>query len=138
MVGVAELTMILPYLTSADEIVAQDHQQIGLLRHTDFADFEIGLAVALTCEHPLVGGGETSVVTNAIQRPQGMVVRAGPIRSMMDAGVDVAPGTLTTHEGPRGRSRYHKHNTLKVTKSTAGSGMAGVFSGTVAFWNQLV
>ena len=77
-VGVAELALMLPYLTSADEIVAQVdvHQQIDLLRHADFADFEIGAAVALTCEHPLVGGGETSVVTNALQR------RAGPIRSM--------------------------------------------------------
>jgi hypothetical protein len=38
-VGVAELALILPYLTSADEIVAQGdvHQQIGLLRHTDVA-----------------------------------------------------------------------------------------------------
>jgi len=92
-VGVAELALMLPYLTSADEIVAQVdvHQQIDLLRHADFADFEIGAAVALTREHPLVGGGETSVVTNALQRPQGMVVRAGPIRSMMEAGVDVVP-----------------------------------------------
>ena len=61
-------------------------------------DFEIGAAVALTREHPLVGGSETSVVTNALQRPQDMVVRAGPIRSMMEAGVDVVPGTFTTHE----------------------------------------
>jgi hypothetical protein len=59
-------------VTSADEIVAQGdvHQQIGLLRHADVADFEIGAAVALTREHPLVSGGETSVVTNALQRPQ--------------------------------------------------------------------
>jgi hypothetical protein len=79
-VGVAELALMLPYLTSADEIVAQvDVQQR---------------------EHPLVCGGETSVVTNALQRPQGMVVRTGPIRSMMEAGVDVVPGTLTTHEVP--------------------------------------
>ena len=68
MVGVAELALMLPYLTSADEIVAKGgvHQQIGLLRHADFADFEIGAAVVLTREHPLVGGGETSVVTNAL------------------------------------------------------------------------
>jgi hypothetical protein len=66
-VGIAELALILPYLTSADEIVAQGdvHQQIGLLRHADVADFEIGAAVALTREHPLVSG-ETSVVTNAL------------------------------------------------------------------------
>jgi hypothetical protein len=43
-------------------------------------------------------GGETSGVTNALQRPQDMVVRAGPIRSMMEAGVDVVPGTFNTHE----------------------------------------
>ena len=51
-VGVAELALMLPYLTSADEIVAQVdvHQQIGLLRHADFADLEIGAAVALTRE----------------------------------------------------------------------------------------
>jgi hypothetical protein len=114
-------------LTSTNEIVAQVdvHQQIGLLRHADFADFEkrrvpspnrymafarfcfcknnkrtiiIGTAVALTREHPLVGGGETSVVTNAFQCPQGMAVRGGPIRSMMEAGVDVVPCTLATHE----------------------------------------
>ena len=65
--------------------------------HADFADFEIGAAVALTREHPLVGGGETSVVTNALQRPQGMVVRAGPIRSMMEAGVDVVPLRVHPH-----------------------------------------
>jgi hypothetical protein len=29
-----------------------------------------------------------------------MVVRAGPIRSMIEAGVDVVPGTFTTHEVP--------------------------------------
>ena len=104
-VGVAELALMLPYLTSADEIVAQVdvHQQIGLLRHADFADFEIGAAVALTREHPLVGGGETSVVTNALQRPQGMVVRAGPIRSMMEAGVDVVPPS------PPMKYRWQRH-----------------------------
>ena len=46
------------------------YQQIGLPSHVDVADFEIGAAVALTREHPLVSGGETSVVTNALQRPQ--------------------------------------------------------------------
>jgi hypothetical protein len=94
--------LIQPYLTSADEIMAQGdvHQQIGLLRHADIADFEIGAAVALTREHLLVIGGETGVVTNVLNRPQYMVVRAGPIRSMMEAGVDVVPGTFTTHEVP--------------------------------------
>ena len=54
-VGVAELALMLPYLTSADEIVAKGdgHQQIGLLRHADVADFDIGAAVALTREHRL-------------------------------------------------------------------------------------
>jgi len=67
-VGVAELALIQPCLTSADEIMAQGdvHQQIGLLRHADVADFEIGAAVALTREHPLVIGGETGGVTNAL------------------------------------------------------------------------
>ena len=99
MVLVAELALILPYLTSADEMVAKGdvYQQIGL---PDVADFEIGAAVALTREHPLVSGGETSVVTNALQRPQDMVVRACPIRGMGEAGVDVVPGTFTTHEIP--------------------------------------
>jgi len=66
-VGVAELALSLPIVTVAFEIVANGdvHQQIGLLRHVDVADFEIGAAVALTREHPLLsGGGETSVVTN--------------------------------------------------------------------------
>ncbi len=76
------------------------HHQVGLLRHAVVADFEIGATVALTPEHPLVIGGEIGFVTNALQSPQDMVVRAGPIRSMMEAGVDVVLGTLTTHEVP--------------------------------------
>ncbi len=97
-VGVAELALGQPYLTSADKIMAHGnvHQKIGLLRHADVADFDIGAAVALTREHPLVIGDETGVVTNALQRPQDTVVRAGPIRSMMEAGVEVVPGTFTT------------------------------------------
>ena len=48
-VGVAELALSLPIVTGADEIVANGdvHQQIGLLRHADVADFEIGAEVAL-------------------------------------------------------------------------------------------
>ena len=61
-VGVAELALIQPYLTSADEI-SDVHQQISLLCHADVADFEIVDTVAPTREHPLVSGGETSVVT---------------------------------------------------------------------------
>jgi hypothetical protein len=84
-------------------------------------DFEIGVAVALTDddvfylflqkqkivnrEHALVIG-ETGCVTNALQRPQNMVVLAGPVRSMREAGVDVVPGTVTTHEIPRA-SAWH-------------------------------
>ena len=118
-VGVAELALMLPYLTSADEIVAQVdvHQQIDLLRHADFADFEIGAAVALTREHPLVGGGETSVVTNALQRPQGMVVRAGPIRSMMEAGVDVVPVP-----SPPMKYRWQRMALRKKKKRSEGKG----------------
>ena len=89
--------MILPNVTGADETMAHGdvHQQIGLLgRHADVADFEIGAPVARTREHPLVIGGETGGATNALQRPQDMVVRAGP--SMMEAGVDVVPDTVTT------------------------------------------
>jgi hypothetical protein len=102
-VGVDELALSQPIVTCAFEIVANCddrdvHQQIGLLCHADDADFEIAAAVALTREHQLVSGGETRVVTNEIQRPQDMVVRACPIRSMMEAGVDVVPGTVTTHE----------------------------------------
>ena len=72
------------------------YQQIGLPSHVDVADFEIGAAVALTREQPLVSGSETSVVVNALQHPQVMVVRAGQIRSMMEVGVDVVPGTFIT------------------------------------------
>jgi hypothetical protein len=97
-VGVAELALILPNVTGADEFMAHGyvHQPIGLLRHADVADFEIGAAVARTREHPLVNGGETGGDTNALQRPQDMVVRAGPIRSMMEAaaGVDAVPEVL--------------------------------------------
>ena len=63
--------------------------------------------VALTREHPLVGGGETSVVTNALQRPQGMVVRAGAIRSMMEAGVDLVPAP-----SPPIKYRWQRHGTF--------------------------
>jgi hypothetical protein len=111
-VGVAELALSLPIVTCAFEIVANGdvYQQIVLPRHADVANFEIGAAVALTREHPLVSGGETSVVTNAFQRPQYMVVCAGPISSMVEAGVDVVPGTFTTHEIPpdRGMARSKK------------------------------
>ena len=95
-VGVAELALSLPNVTSADEIMAHCYvnQQICLLQHADVADFEIGAVVAITREHQLVSGGETNVVTNMLQRPQEMVVRTGPIRSMMEAGVDVVPGTF--------------------------------------------
>jgi hypothetical protein len=105
---VVELALILPNVTGADEIMAQGdvYQQIGLLRHADVADFEIGAAVARTREHPLVTGGETGCVTNSLQRPQDMVVRAGPVRSMLEAGVDVVPGTVTTHEVPRAAARH--------------------------------
>ena len=87
---------------AADENMAQGdvHHQVVLLRHAVVADFEIGATVALTPEHPLVFGGEIGFVTNALQSPQDMVVRAGPIRSMMEAGVDVVLGTLTTHAPP--------------------------------------
>jgi hypothetical protein len=88
-------------VTGVDEIMAHGdvYQQISLLRHADVADFEICVAVALTREHPLVRGGETRVVTNAIQLPQDMVVCAGPIRSMMEAGVYAVPGPK--HDGGR-------------------------------------
>jgi hypothetical protein len=58
--------------------------------------------VALAREHPLVIGGETETggVTNALQRPQDTVVHAAPIRSIMEAGVDVVPSTFTTYEVP--------------------------------------
>ena len=55
---------------------------------------------ALAREHPLVSGGETSIVTNALQRPQYMFMCACPIRGMVEAGIDVVPGTFTTHEIP--------------------------------------
>jgi hypothetical protein len=102
-VGFAELALILPNVTGAYEIMAQGdvNKQIGLLRHADVADFEIGAAVARTREHPLVIGGETGSVSNALQRPKDMMVRAGPVRSMLEAGVDMVPGTVTTHEVPR-------------------------------------
>jgi hypothetical protein len=75
-VGVAELALSLLIVTCTFEIVANGdvYQQIGLPRHADVADFEIGAAVALAREHPLVSGGETGVVTNALQRPQYMVM----------------------------------------------------------------
>jgi hypothetical protein len=79
-VGVAELALSLHIVTCAFEIVANGdiYQRIVLPRHADVADFEIGAAVAVTREH----------------------VCAGPIRSMVEAGVDVVPGTFTSHEIP--------------------------------------
>ena len=61
-------------MTCTFEIVANCdvYQQIGLPFHADVADFEIGAAVALAREHPLVSGVETMVITNAIQRQQYM------------------------------------------------------------------
>jgi hypothetical protein len=74
-VGVAELALSQPIVTCAFEILANGdvYQQIVLPRHADVADFEIGAVVALTREHLLVSGGETSV-TSTIQHPQAMVV----------------------------------------------------------------
>jgi hypothetical protein len=68
-VWVAKLALSLPIVTCAFEIVANGdvYQQIGLPRHADVADFEIGAAVALTREHPIVSGGETSVIKNTMQ-----------------------------------------------------------------------
>jgi hypothetical protein len=99
-VRVAELALSLPIVTCAFEIVANGgvYQQIVLPSHANVADFEIGEEFSLTREHPLVSGGETRAVTNAFQCPQYIVVCAGPIRSMVEAGVDVVPGTFTTHE----------------------------------------
>ena len=107
--SVAELALSLPIVTSTLKIVANGdvYQQIGVPRHADVADFEIGAAVALTREHPLVGGGETSVITSALQRPQGMVVLAGPIRSMMEAGVDVVPSP-----SPPMKYRWQRYGTF--------------------------
>jgi hypothetical protein len=117
-VGVAELALSPPDLTGAAEIMAHGdvHQQIGLLRHKDVADFEIGTAVALTREHPLVIGVKTGIAKNALQRPQDMVVRAGPIRSMMEAGVDVKfTLELTWSQAPPPPIKYllQRHGTIR-------------------------
>ena len=40
----------------------------------------------------------SDVCTNEFQRPQYMVMCAYPIRGMVETGVDVVPGTFTTHE----------------------------------------
>ncbi len=68
-VGIAELALSLPISTSTNEIMMQGdlYQQISLLRHVDVADFEIGAAVVLAREHPIVSGCETRVITNAIK-----------------------------------------------------------------------
>jgi hypothetical protein len=65
--------------------------------------------IRVTREHTLVSGGETNVITTAIQLPQYMVVCASPIRSMVEAGVDVVPGTFTTHEIPM-TGAWHIHD----------------------------
>ena len=77
-VGVAELSLSLPISTIANEIMTQGdvYQQIGLPRQAYVTDFEIGAVVALAREYPLVSGGKTSVVTNALQHPQYMVMCA--------------------------------------------------------------
>jgi hypothetical protein len=77
-VGVAELAVVdSPILTSDDEIVAQGdvHQQIRRLRHADVENFEIRALVARTRENHLDFGGETGVVTNALERPKNTIVR---------------------------------------------------------------
>ena len=46
--------------------------------------------------------------TNALQRPQDMVVRARPIRSMMEAGVDVVPRHLHHPRSTEGHGTFAK------------------------------
>ena len=50
-VGVAELALSLPISTSANEIMTQGgvYQQIGVPRHADVADFEIGAYNTWSC-----------------------------------------------------------------------------------------
>jgi len=43
------------------------------------ADFQIGATVALTREHPLAAGGVAGVLTDALQRLQNVLMRAGPV-----------------------------------------------------------
>jgi hypothetical protein len=85
-----------PGATGAGEIVAQGdvYQQIRLLRHADVEDFEIRAAAVCTREYHLKVGGVTGVLTNALQRPQHMVVSAVPIPCMIEAAVDVVAATL--------------------------------------------
>jgi hypothetical protein len=84
---VTELTLIVPQSAGTDERMAYGDIQSAncLLSHADVADFKIGAVAALTCEHPLVIGGKTGGITDALQRPQNMLVCEGTICIMMDA-----------------------------------------------------
>jgi hypothetical protein len=80
-IRVAKLTLNQPIVPSADEVVTQGdvHEEINLLRYLNVEDLKIGTLLASTREHPLVFGGVTGIIADALERRHDVIVRSSPI-----------------------------------------------------------
>ena len=80
-VGVAKLALIQPIVPSADKVGTQGdvHEEIDLLCYSNVEDLKIGTVLARTREHPLVFGGVTSIIADALERRHDVIVRSSPI-----------------------------------------------------------
>jgi hypothetical protein len=96
------LTLIQAVVPSADEVVTQGdvHEEIDLLCNLNVEDLKISTLLASTREHPLVFGGVTGIIADALERRDDVIVRSSPIGRMSKACIDVVPCTLTTHKVP--------------------------------------
>ena len=55
------------------------HEEIDLLRYLNVEDLEISTLFASTREHPLVFGGVTGIIADALERRHDVIVRSSPI-----------------------------------------------------------
>jgi hypothetical protein len=87
---------------SADKVVTQGdiYEEIDLLCYLNVEDLKISTLLASTREHPLVFGGVTGIIADALERRHDVIVRSSPIGRMSKACIDVVQCTLTTHKVP--------------------------------------
>ncbi len=80
-IRIAKQTLIQAVVPSADKVVTQGDviEQIDLVRYLNVEDLKIGTVLASTCEHPLVFGGVTGIIADALDRRHDVIVRSSPI-----------------------------------------------------------